>query len=187
MYIYYYFNHYLIGDKMKKIIIMTITIILFYLVVGNISSSIIPTDALRIRVIANSDSDYDQEIKNEIREVIQYKMYNLLKNTKGIDNARKIINANLSSIDDDVNSTLHKLNYDKSYTINFGLNYFPSKEYKGITYDEGYYESLVITLGEGKGSNWWCILFPPLCLIEAEENDTIEYTSLVKELIDKYM
>ena len=55
---------------------------------------------------------------------------------------------------------------------------------KGIEYDEGYYESLLITLGEGKGDNWWCVLFPPLCLIEAEESTEVEYKSFIKEIIE---
>ena len=114
-------------------------------------------------------------------------MYELLKNTKGVDEARRIINNNLDNIDNDVKTTLQLLDYELGYDINFGLNYFPSKEYKGITYDEGYYESLVITLGEGKGDNWWCVLFPPLCLLEAEESTEVEYTSFVKELLDKYL
>ena len=155
--------------------------------IGQVSSLAIPSDALRIRVIANSNSEYDQEIKKIVKENIQYKMYELLKNTKGVDEARRIINNNLNNIDNDVKTTLQLLDYKLGYNINFGLNYFHSKEYKGITYDEGYYESLVITLGEGKGDNWWCVLFPPLCLLEAEESTEIEYTSFVKELLDKYL
>ena len=53
-------------------------------------------------------------------------------------------------------------------------------------YNEGYYESVVVTLGEGLGDNWWCVLFPPLCMIEAEESTDVEYTTIVKEVIDKY-
>ena len=173
--------------KMKKLILVIFLIILFYVCVGHVSSLVIPDDALRIRVIANSNSEYDQEIKKIIKENIQYKMYELLKNTKGVDEARRIINNNLENIDNDVKTTLQLLDYELGYDINFGLNYFPSKEYKGITYDEGYYESLVITLGEGKGDNWWCVLFPPLCLLEAEESTEVEYTSYVKELLDKYL
>ncbi|MBO5530582.1 MAG: stage II sporulation protein R [Bacilli bacterium] len=58
-----------------------------------------------------------------------------------------------------------------------------------MTYKEGNYESLVVTLGEGKGDNFWCVLFPPLCLLEAEDNSSseIEYKFFVKELIDKYI
>lgn len=175
------------GEIMKKIILVLMLVVTFYMMIGHVSSLTIPEDALRIRVIANSDSEYDQNIKNEVKKIVQNRMYELLKNTKGIDNARKIIINNLDNIDTEVKNTLHRLNYDYEYEINYGLNYFPSKEYKGIIYNEGYYESLVITLGKGEGSNWWCILFPPLCLLEAEENDTVEYTSFVKELLNKYM
>ena len=157
------------------------------MMIGHVSSLVIPEDALRIRVIANSDSEYDQSIKNKVKENIQYKLYNLLKDTKGVEEARIVINNNLNYIDEEVNKTLKNNNYDLGYKINYGLNYFPSKEYKGVTYEEGYYESLVITLGSGEGDNWWCVLFPPLCLLEAEESDDIEYTSYVKELIEKYM
>lgn len=172
---------------MKKIILIIISMVIFYVLIGNVASIAIPEDALRIRVIANSNSEYDQKIKTEVRSTIQYKVYELLKDTKGIVEARKVINNNLNFIDKEVDRVLKNNNYDYKYTINYGLNYFPSKEYKGITYDEGYYESLVITIGEGLGDNWWCVLFPPLCLIEAEESTQVEYTSYVKELIEKYM
>ena len=172
---------------MKNVIISIVVIISFYMMIGSVSSFAIPEDALRIRVIANSNSEYDQEIKNEVKQVIQYKMYNLLKDTKGVEEARDIINSNLKYIDEEVNKTLENNNYNLDYKINYGLNYFPSKEYKGVTYEEGYYESLVITLGEGEGDNWWCVLFPPLCLLEASDSENVEYTSYVKELIEKYM
>ena len=172
---------------MKKLILVILLVLGIYFTIGHVSSLVIPPDALRIRVIANSDSDYDQQVKEIVKDNIQYKMYELLKNTKGVEEARRIINNNLTYIDEEVRLTLMKLNYELGYDINFGLNYFPSKEYKGITYEEGNYESLVITLGEGKGENWWCVLFPPLCLIEANENDEVEYTSFVKELLEKYL
>lgn len=171
---------------MKKLILVIFFIICCYIFVGHVSSLVIPDEALRIRVIANSNSEYDQNIKKTVKEDIQYKVYDLLKNTNNIEEARTIIQNNLDYIDKEVNESLQLLNYNLGYNINFGLNYFPSKEYKGVIYNEGYYESLVITLGEGNGDNWWCVLFPPLCLIEAEESDEVEYTSFVKELLDKY-
>ena len=172
---------------MKKLILVIFIIVCFYVCLGHVSSLVIPEDALRIRVIANSNDEYDQGVKSIVKENIQYKMYDLLKDTKGIDEARKIIHNNLNNIYSEVEKTLQLLNYNLGYDINYGLNYFPSKEYKGVIYNEGYYESLVITLGEGKGDNWWCVLFPPLCLIEAEASDDVEYTSFVKELLEKYL
>lgn len=150
---------------------------------------VIPNNALRLRIIANSNDNYDQNVKLEVKESVENDMYDLLKNTKSIEEARTIISNNLSSIDEDVNNVLNNINYDKGYSINYGYNYFPEKQYKGITYKEGMYESLVVTIGEGKGDNWWCVMFPPFCLIEAHDNHTsnIEYKWLVKEILHKYI
>ena len=77
---------------------------------------------------------------------------------------------------------------EENYSINFGKNYFPEKVYYDVTYPAGEYESLVITLGDGLGENWWCVLFPPLCLLEAEEKniDKVEYKLFAKEIIEKF-
>lgn len=171
---------------MKKICVILLIVIMF---ISNTkaSSKLIPDEAIRFRVIANSDSEYDQKIKLIVKEKVEKELYTLLKNTRGIDNAREIIKSNVGIIDSIINKILIENNYDKSYSVNYGMNYFPKKEYKGVTYSEGYYESLVVTLGEGKGKNWWCVLFPPLCLVEAEESNKVEYKFFIKELIDKYL
>ena len=175
---------------MKKTIFVLFIILGTYIFIGVKAQELIeiPNEAIRIRIIANSNSEYDQEKKEELRKDIQVYMQDLLKESKTVTDARKIINKNLDNIDKEVDTYLTKINYDKDYNINFGLNYFPTKEYKGIKYNEGLYESLLITLGEGKGNNWWCVLFPPICLLEAEETekDEIEYKSFVKEIIENY-
>ena len=71
------------------------------------------------------------------------------------------------------------------YTVDFGYNYFPEKKYRGLKYKEGYYESLVITIGEGKGDNWWCVLFPNLCLVDLENKTNVEYKSWIVEQINR--
>ena len=163
-------------------------VFLIYATVTNAlkKQNIIPDEAIRIRVIANSNEDNDQKIKLKVKEVVSDNMYHLLKNTKSVDEARTIINNNLEMVNSDVDKVLKENNYLLGFNVNYGLNYFPKKEYKGIEYKEGYYESLVVTLGEGKGDNWWCVLFPPVCMIEAEESSNYEYTSLVNEVISKY-
>ena len=173
---------------MKKTVTTLIIIIVIYMLIGNViaKNNIIPDDAIRIRVIANSNSEYDQNIKNKVKKEVEYDMYKMLLSAKNIEEARKIINQNLNSIKDNVDEILQKEQYKFGFDVNFGLNYFPEKEFKGITYKEGYYESLVITLGDGLGDNWWCVLFPPLCILEAEESTEVEYTTMVKTIIDKY-
>lgn len=170
---------------MKKIIICFIIFGMF-LLNNRTEAVVIPDSAIRIRVIASSNSEEDQSIKQKVKELLEYRMYKLLKNVRGVNLARKTIKDNLDEIEKEVKQLLKDENYEEGYDINYGMNYFPQKEYKGINYEEGYYESLVVTLGKGEGENWWCVLFPPLCLIEASESDTVEYKSFVKELIEKY-
>lgn len=173
---------------MKQTIFLFLGIILTYIIIGNgiSNSNLIPDEAIRIRVIANSNSDYDQKIKYNVKDSIEKDIYDMLSNAKNIDTARYILKQNLSNIEDTISNTLNDQNYNLPFDVNFGLNYFPKKEFKGVTYNEGYYESLVVTLGNGEGDNWWCVLFPPLCLIEAEDSSDVEYTTMVKTIIDKY-
>ena len=172
---------------MKKIFFIAIFIVLFILsgYIGEPKVTI-PKEAIRLRVIPNSNSKYDQYIKNKVKINLQDNIVTLLEKANNIDEARLIINDNLNKINSYVNKTLKEENYQKGYNVNFGYNYFPQKEFKGVIYKEGYYESLVITLGNGLGNNWWCVLFPPLCLMEAEEVDNVTYTTYVSELIEKY-
>lgn len=175
---------------MKKFLILLVAVISIIYVNCNVKAEdvIIPDEAIRFRVIANSNTIYDQNIKVRLKNVIQNKIFELTSNVKTIEDTRKILNDNMELLDSLISDTLKSLNYDKTYTINYGYNYFPKKEYNSITYKEGMYESLVITLGSGEGDNWWCVLFPPLCLVEADENteSDAEYTFFIKEIIDKY-
>lgn len=175
---------------MKNTIFLFLGVIIIYMILGSTvdKSNIIPKNAIRMRVVANSDSKYDQKIKLNVKETLERDMYTILQNTTDLNEARILINDNLDKVRNDIYTTLHDSDYNLPFDINFGLNYFPKKKFKGITYDEGYYESVVVTLGEGLGNNWWCVLFPPLCMLEAEETnlDDVEYTTLTKTIIDKY-
>ena len=166
-----------------KNFILIFLIIFIYIFIGSLFDDkvIIPNEAIRFRVIANSNSEEDQRLKNEISDEIGKEIYKMFKDVKSIDNARELVYSNMDKIKDILNK------YNVNYDINFGENYFPLKEYKGILYEEGFYESLLITLGSGSGNNWWCVLFPPLCLLEAEESEEYEYKLFVKEILDKYL
>ena len=174
---------------MKKTVVLLLIIGVFYVFISDTLAKnlTIPADAIRIRIIPNSNSAFDQDIKLKIKDKLEITMYDLLKDAKSSEEAEEIIKNNLELVDKDVKKILSEEKYDKGYTINFGKNYFPEKEYKGVKYEAGYYESLLVTLGKGEGDNWWCVLFPPLCLIEGEENTEVEYKSIVMELLEKYL
>ena len=174
---------------MKKIlIILAIIITILVLNKGLVEETIlIPNNSIRIRVIANSNNLSDQYEKNKVKDVIQRYLEELLKDTKTKEETEVLLKNNLESINQIVKHSLKEMNSETIYNINYGKNFFPKKEYKGISYESGFYESLVITLGEGKGNNWWCVLFPPLCLIEEQEELTNnEYKLYISELIEKY-
>lgn len=162
---------------MKKIIVFLVIISIF-INMNKVKSVNIPDKSIRIRVIANSNSKIDQNEKIKISIEVQNYVQELLKNTTNIKEADRIIKNNINKIDNEIKK------YTNNYTLVYGKNFFPEKRYKGIIYNEGYYDSLVIKLGRGKGKNWWCVLFPPLCLMETEED--VEYKFYVKEIIDKY-
>ncbi len=166
---------------MKKIIYVLLILFVFMFFLNNSKGYIIPDESIRFRIIANSDSDIDQKTKLLVKKDLEKNIFKLVENSKSIEETRQIINDNESIIKDTIDK------YNLTYDIKYGDNYFPSKEYKGITYDAGNYESLVITLGEGAGKNWWCVMYPPLCLLESKgDNYTdVEYKSYFKEILDK--
>ena len=176
---------------MKKIILLIISIISFIYITNNYNENenIIPDEAIRFRVVAASNSIYDQNIKIQIRNTLQNEIFKLIGNSKTIDQTRKILLEHKEELSNIVSNKLKELNYNEKYTFNYGYNYFPEKEYKGIKYKSGNYESLVVTLGNSSGDNFWCVLFPPLCLVEIEDNNSsdVEYKFFIKELIDKYI
>ena len=105
-----------------------------------------------------------------------------MNNSNNIIEARKNINKNIPLIENSLNDLNIK------YKVSFGQNYFPTKTYLNNTYSEGNYESLVIYLDEARGDNFWCVMFPPLCLIDInrENLDKVVYKSYAKEIINKY-
>lgn len=168
---------------MKKIIVLLFFItVLISLTSGNTSGILIPSDAIRFRIIANSNSLEDQTTKINIRKEIEPVFAEILESSTSKEETKKLINQNIPRFEEIIES------YNVEYSIDYGNNFFPEKEYKGIIYPAGNYESLVITLGSGLGENWWCVLFPPLCLLEAseEESANTNYTFYIKEVLEKF-
>ena len=168
---------------LKKIIIaLFLVTVLFCLSTETSGEVLIPNNAIRFRIIANSNSLEDQETKMQIREEIEPVFAEILDQSNSKKETKELINQNMAKFESIIES------FNVEYSINYGNNYFPEKEYKGVMYPEGNYESLVITLGSGLGENWWCVLFPPLCLLEAEEeeNNSANYTFYIKEVIEKF-
>ena len=171
---------------MKKFIIV-LAIITTILVINKEEKVVIPKEAIRFRVIANSNKEEDQTLKKKVVNNLNSEIRKLTVLDTSLEKSRTNIKNTIPEFSEIVKDTLEKNQSKETFTIDYGMNYFPEKEYKGIVYEEGEYESLVITLGNGLGENFWCVLFPPLCLLDSEEEvEDVEYTSFVKELVEKY-
>ena len=166
---------------MKKIIICLFVIVVFMLSFTK-ENVIIPKESIRYRIVANSNNDLDQNNKLKANEIIFPIINDIMNNSNNIIEARKNINKNIPLIENSLNDLNIK------YKVSFGQNYFPTKTYLNNTYSEGNYESLVIYLDEARGDNFWCVMFPPLCLIDInrENLDKVVYKSYAKEIINKY-
>lgn len=174
---------------MKRFFIIIVAFLFLVIYVDKFDSNyyVIPDDSIRIRIIANSDSFDDQYIKIKVKQLIEPVIEEDLSVSSSLNESRFIIKSNLNKYNSMISSYLIDNSYNDKFSINYGSNYFPEKEYKGVKYESGNYESLVIKLGSGMGDNWWCVMFPPICSLEVEENSDIEYKFFVKELFDKYI
>ena len=122
---------------------------------------------VRLHVIANSDSKSDQALKLKVRDAIIEYMKDKLSASQDIDQTKKIINENLLNIENISKDVIKKNNSDYSVKASLGNYNFPTKTYGDIALPAGEYQALRVVIGEGTGANWWCVLFPPLCFIDA--------------------
>ena len=126
-------------------------------------------DTLRLHILANSDSKEDQALKIELRDRLLAKYGSMLKAGGSIAEAKESVEALLPEIEMDVEEWIRELGQDYSATATLSREWYDTREYEDFTLPCGYYNSLRIIIGEGEGKNWWCVMYPPLCLDMATE------------------
>ncbi|KKK38077.1 stage II sporulation protein R [Mesobacillus campisalis] len=127
---------------------------------------VIPNEAIRLRILADSDSAKDQEAKRLVRDAVNAEITNWVQDLTSLDEARTLIQSRLPEIQQIAEEVIASQGLDQSVKTEFGTVSFPTKLYGQFLYPAGEYEAILITLGEGTGSNWWCVLFPPLCFLD---------------------
>ncbi|MGN1032769.1 MAG: stage II sporulation protein R [Intestinibacter sp.] len=125
---------------------------------------------IRFHVLANSDSEEDQQLKLKVRdEVIDY-LQPKLRNSKSIEESEKIIIEEESNLMNICKHVIKTNGYNYDVDIDLGYSKFPTKQYSSVVLPAGEYKSLRILIGEGQGKNWWCVMFPPLCFVDKQNN-----------------
>ena len=138
-------------------------------------------EVLRLHVIANSDDDTDQELKLKVRDAVLLSGEAIFSGSEDIIEAENKIADKREVILRTARETVKELGFDYDVKIELARSYFPTRVYDNVTLPAGYYKALRVIIGEGKGKNWWCIMFPPLCLPAATEKEAIIGDYLTEE------
>jgi stage II sporulation protein R len=136
-----------------------------------------PDNLIRLHVVANSDTLADQVLKNRVRDVVINAMAARFEGVQDVELARELVRENLAGLVSVAGQEITACGYDYPVVVTTGQYEFPSKTYyptqpgtgKPLTLPPGEYEALRVVIGAGKGANWWCVLFPPLCFTSIKQ------------------
>ena len=128
---------------------------------------------IRFHVLANSDSEEDQALKLKVRDKVISYLKPKLEDSESISQSEKIILNEKDKLMDICKETIKQNGYNYDVSINLGYSKFPTKQYSSVVLPAGEYKSLTIIIGKGQGKNWWCVMFPPLCFVD-EQNNVID-------------
>ncbi len=128
--------------------------------------SVLSHSAIRFHILANSDSVSDQTLKMRVKESVVNYIYEKTGDFKTVDEAKNFILNNDKTIKSIATKAIADNGYDYTVSSTFGFSDFPVKTYGDVIFPKGTYTSYTIKIGNGKGHNWWCVLYPPLCFVD---------------------
>jgi len=142
--------------------------------VGEVELAPTPNQLIRFHVLANSDSEQDQTLKRAVRDAILKKVSPQLAVSQSLDESRQILKRVRPEMDAIGRSVVKDSGKDYTVHTEYGHFSFPTKSYGSLVLPAGDYEALRVVIGEGQGSNWWCVLFPPLCFIDIDHSTAVQ-------------
>lgn len=165
----------------KKIIIsalfVALAIVIAYSAEAYANLSQIKGKVIRLHVMANSDSLEDQELKYKVRNKIISVFNEEFENISQKPDGSRLIVEKLSQIRQEAEKIIREEGYDYDVDVYYGNYKFPRKAYEEIVLPEGYYDALKIEIGKAQGSNWWCVMFPPMCFVDFGKNQDLSVIS----------
>ena len=175
---------------MKKILTMALSLLAAALLMGAMPTEAdaeIYSDTLRLHILAASDTEEDQALKLLVRDAILTEYSTALSEREGFDAAL----AEAESLLDDIRATAERCikenGYDYSVKVTLGEEWYDTREYEDFSLPRGVYSSLIVKIGGGEGHNWWCVMYPPMCLdmaLDAPSDDWVsDYTDSELSLI----
>lgn len=164
------FQKILKNKKLKFILILTflLSIYIYFSALSyvNATSNDLKNNLFRLHVIANSDSKEDQNLKYIVRDNLLDYMNSLCANCSTKEEAISIAKEHINDFEKIATNTIIEHGYSYNISVEIGNFEFPTKQYGDISLPAGYYDALRVKIGEAKGQNWWCVMFPPLCFVD---------------------
>ena len=157
---------------MKKSLILVLSICMVFLIIGLLpvhGEAEIYDSVLRLHILANSDSDEDQALKLKVRDAILAEGGELFRDCRDLQEATDAVEKNQEKLLEIARRTIADEGYDYPVELKLSEEEYPIRTYGAVCFPSGRYLSLQILIGEAEGKNWWCVLFPPLCLSAATE------------------
>lgn len=179
---------------MKKSIILIVVgialipVAIFVIKLSTKKTASANSDYLRIHIRANSNQECDQNVKYKVKEkVVEFLTPHIAK-CHTFEESKNVIKSHLNDICAVANQTLKENGFNYTARAEIRTENFPTRSYGSLTLNQGTYEALILELGTGTGDNWWCVMFPPLCFIDAkgQSQNSTTYRSKIWEIIQKY-
>lgn len=165
------------GKRFLSFFCLMIT--LFFLWGVELRKEIDAAQLIRLHILANSDSDFDQALKLLVKDELITYLQTELGEVDDVALGRELLLKNWHNIENTAQQTLTQQGYDYPIRLEYGYFSFPVKYYGSFSLPAGTYEAMRVVIGEGKGSNWWCVLFPPMCFVDSSKVDNSQYTENV--------
>jgi stage II sporulation protein R len=136
------------------------------------ANNIVPEQSIRLRILANSDTPQDQQLKRQVRDRVIESVKGWAGEAKNLSEARIVIHNHLPELQKIVDQTIKEKGFTYPAHVELRPTDFPTKMYGTQVFPAGQYEAVRITIGNAEGKNWWCVLFPPLCFVDIANGDT---------------
>lgn len=154
----------------KKIALFTFLFLVYFIICAKNYSNAVTKDIsdsiFRLHVIANSNTENDQNLKYKVRDSVLEYMNSITNSSASKEEIIKIISSHLDDFKKIAQNTVYENGYNYEVTAQIGNFEFPTKTYGDISFPPGFYDALRIKIGKAEGQNWWCVMFPPLCFID---------------------
>ena len=172
--------------NMKKIIFVLSLVLLIIVCALSIPEKEIKYDYLRLHIRANSNSSVDQSVKYEIKDTVVGYLTPFLCDVESKKQAITIVQKQSLLLKVKCVELLKNKGFNYSVNIKLSNEYFPTRTYSNTTLESGYYDAVIVELGNAEGDNWWCVMYPPLCFVNKNENtNQIKYKSIIHEWFNK--